>query len=240
MMIEVPTPLVSLSPFKIINGKNGDQFKEYIEAHPFSEKKEFGFTGKFYLEKGRLSSLMLFPLEEVRYDVVLDSGEIKYCPKSLKYVNKALIIYNENGFFEIVGMNSKNKSIIKKALDELCENLNLTIEPHPIFTLKLVSYLLKLNKNQELTISRLAYNIQEAGEKIKRYEFASDLSRRLIEMEQSHPEILGIAGETIMTGTRMSFIIRKGGSVIVYNKIKTPLIWNDIFQFIDNIIYMEY
>jgi hypothetical protein len=240
MIIEVPAPLVSLTPYVIIGGKKDGLFNKYIEDHPYVEKrKEAGFVGKVNVEKGRLASLLVFPLEEVRYDLVFEEGEIKYNPKSLRYVNKVVVIYNEDGVFEIVGMNSRNRGIIRNILEKLSEELNIDIRHHQVLTPESIEYILKFQKKDDLNISRLAYNLEEKGEKIKRYEYASDLTHRLIELGKDHSDILSIAGYTAMAGTKMSFNIRKDGNVTIYNMVKKPLIWNNVFRFLDKIIYMK-
>ena len=235
-MIEVPVPLVSVTSYEIKNSKK-DWFGEYVETHNYEQKENgTGFIDQVYLEKSRIASLFLCPLEVLRYDVQFNEG-IKYLPKKKQYLDTVIFIYNDSEMLEIIGMNSRNYKTIRRVLNDMEKGSDMEFRRHLILSPEIFQYLIEIHKEDKVMVSRLAYYLSEKGQSIKRYEYGQDLTHRLSELKDQYMDLFAIGGNINLGDLRISFYARKNGRTILYNMVKTPLTWNNVFDFLDNIIY---
>ncbi len=236
-MIEVPAPLVSLSLYEV-DLQDQEQFNKYVKKHKYDDKdNNVGFAGGIYLDKSRIAYILLFNLEEVRYNVGFKQDQINYTPLKFNYIDKAIIIFNTSGCLEIIGENTRNEKIIKNMLSGIKDELKIDINHHPILSTKTMLSIGNLLNKGDIVVSRLAYHMESKN--IKRYEYGSNLTARFENCLKNSSEIFAIAGAKKMGNINISFYAKKYGRIIIYNMVKTPLIWNNIFQFIDEFIYQR-
>lgn len=232
-IIDVPPQVISISPYHVKWDKK--KFIKYVESNKYpNESKNEGFTKYQILEKGRIASIMLFPMENTIYNVTIKNDNIVYEPKKIKYFDKIIWIYNDIGLLELVGITSKNISIIRSSLRYLGTEVGIDINPSQTLNKGIIKNIAIASKDGSLQLKKIGYLTSINNIKTKHYEYGTEVSNRLIEIEPE--KILAVGGSVELTNVKITFHLSRYGKLILYNRVKTPLLWNNIFIFLDKFI----